>query len=399
MRCEDFLKFDTIHTSRNRKVIEKMTTNSLSLRDQQMMVRALQLGAKARYLAPPNPWVGCVLTKNQHIIGEGHTQAFGHAHAETQALEAAGLDARGATAYATLEPCSHHGHTPPCCVALAQAGVERVVIALEDPDPRVQGKGIHYLRSQGITVDVGIEKELAEKQLAPYLHHRRTGSAYCLLKMAASADGRTAAADGSSQWISCIEARKDVHELRDLSQAIVVGAQTAIQDQPKLNIRHHEARSPRPPLRVLLDAKGQVPATGPLFDMSISPTLVFTSDSCPPDARKAWESSGAEVEILPTTPKKRFHLPSVLKNLGERQVLQACFEAGATLAHSLVQENLVNHLVLYIGPRLLGEQGYPLLKGPSPESLTKAPRLQLNTCSQLGHSVRLDYTFNPAEES
>lgn len=367
-----------------------MLTKSLTESDQKRMELALQLAEQARYHAPPNPWVGCVIVKDERVVGQGFTQAVGGPHAEVMALRNAGDKAQGATAYTTLEPCAHHGNTPPCCAALVQAKVKRVVVATCDEDKRVKGKGIDYLKEHGVEVTLGVAEEPAQQLLAPYLHQRRTGSAYCVLKAALSADGRSSAADGSSQWISGVEARCDAHHLRDLSGAVVVGSGTALADKPALNVRHITAKSPRPPLRVLLDGTGRVPADGPLFDRNLGPTLVFTSTQCSPTARQEWETAGAEVCTVGTD-AGRLKLKEVLAELGSREILQALFEGGASIAHSLIQEGLVGQLSLYIGPCLLGAEGSPLLNGPSPKSINHAPRLALKHCTRLGDSVRLDY--------
>ena len=192
--------------------------------DAELMRRALRLAGTARRTTPPNPWVGCVLVRDGEVVGEGATRPPGGPHAEIEALRAAGDRARGATAYTTLEPCSHHGRTPPCTDALLEAGVARVVVAIEDPDPHVAGQGIAVLRRAGVTVDVGTEADAATRLLAPYLVHRAEGRSFVVLKTATSLDGRIAARDGSSRWITGPAARADVHELRADSQAVIVGA-------------------------------------------------------------------------------------------------------------------------------------------------------------------------------
>src|SRR2546421_3538656 len=201
------------------------------------MAAAVALGEQGRLTAAPNPWVGCVLVRDSEIVGRGFHRAAGEPHAEALALAQAGGRARGATAVVTLEPCTHFGRTPPCTPALVEAGVARVVVAVLDPDPRVSGRGVEELRAAGVAVDVGVGAAEAEASLRPYLHHRRTGRPLCLLKAAVSLDGRTAAADGTSQWITGPEARADSHRLRVESQAVVVGAGTALADRPALTAR------------------------------------------------------------------------------------------------------------------------------------------------------------------
>lgn len=354
------------------------------------MARAVALAERGRRTAPPNPWVGCVVVRAGRPVGEGFHRAAGEPHAEAHALRAAGEAARGATAYVTLEPCSHVGRTPPCADALIAAGVTRVVIALLDPDPRVSGLGAERLRASGLRVDVGAGAAAASAALAPYLHQRRTGRAYCLLKVAASLDGRTAAADGTSHWITGSAARADVHRLRAASQAVVVGAGTALADRPALTARDVEPAVERQPLRVLLDARGRVPADGPLFDRSLAPTLVLTTDAAPGARCEEWQAAGAEVLNLPAGPSG-VDLEAVLRALARRGVLQALVEGGPLLAGALVRAKLVDRLVVYLGPLLLGSEGRPLVAGPGPTTLDQAWRWRLVEVARWGEDLRLDY--------
>src|SRR4051794_35853104 len=245
-------------------------------RDEQLMAQAAQLAERVRRRTPPNPWVGAVVVADGTIVGRGATEPPGQRHAEIVALDEAAGAARGAILYTTLEPCSHHGRTGPCVDAILAAGVARVVVAVEDPDLEVAGQGIARLRAGGVPVDVGVGSARVLDHLAPYLHHRRTGRAFCLVKTALTVDGRTAAADGSSQWITGPAARADAHALRADSQAVVVGAGTARADRPSLTVRDVNPPVQDAPLRVVLDARGRVPATGPLFDADLAPTLVIT---------------------------------------------------------------------------------------------------------------------------
>lgn len=354
------------------------------------MAMALSLGERGRLTAPPNPWVGCVLERDGQVVGAGFHRAAGEPHAEVIALAEAGEQARGATAWVTLEPCSHHGRTPPCAPALLAAGVSRVVVALADPDPQVCGRGIEQLRTAGLTVEVGTGADAARQSLLPYLHHRSTGRPLCVLKAAVSLDGRTAAADGSSQWITGPEARVDTHRLRAASQAVVIGAGTALADRPMLNVRHLEELPPRQPTRVLLDSTGRVPATGPLFDPALAPTLVVTTPSVAPEAMKAWLEAGAEVAEVPSAPEGAgVDLHAALTVLGDRGVLQALVEGGPTLHGALVRAGLADRMVLYVGGRLLGAGGLPLLAGPGPSTIADAPEWRIVESHLLGHDVRL----------
>jgi len=354
------------------------------------MAAAVALGEQGRLTAAPNPWVGCVLVRDGEIVGRGFHRAAGEPHAEALAISEAGDRARGATAVVTLEPCTHFGRTPPCAPALVEAGVARVVVAVLDPDPRVSGRGVEELRAAGVVVDVGMGAAEAEASLRPYLHHRRTGRPLCLLKAAVSLDGRTAAADGTSQWITGPEARADSHRLRAQSQAVVIGAGTALADRPSLTFRPLDP-SPVQPLRVLLDGRGRVPADGPLFDPTLAATLVFTTALAPPEAIKAWLDAGADVEEVPPSDEGvGVDLHGALLRLGERGVLQAMVEGGATLHGAFVRAGLADRMVIYVGGCLLGENGRPLLAGPGPASISEAPHWRIVAGRPLGADVRLD---------
>jgi diaminohydroxyphosphoribosylaminopyrimidine deaminase / 5-amino-6-(5-phosphoribosylamino)uracil reductase len=361
------------------------------VRDEDLMARAVVLGEQGRRSAPPNPWVGCVLARDGRVIGEGFHVRPGEPHAEVVALRAAGDRARGATAYVTLEPCAHTHRTPPCADALVAAGVTRVVTALEDPDPRVSGRGIERLRASGVTVDVGAGALEAARSLAPYLHQRRTGRAFCLAKVAMSLDGRIAAADGSSRWITGEASRHDTHELRADSQAVVVGAGTALADRPSLNVRAI-ANVPQMPLRVLLDARARVPADGPLFDAVLGPTLAITSELAPPEAVDAWRAAGAKVETVGRSATGAgLDLAAVLELLAHHDVLQAMFEGGAQVHGALAAADLVDRLVAYVAPVVLGTDALPAFGWEGPATLGSAGRLRLDDTRMLGDDVRLDY--------
>ena len=358
--------------------------------DAELMGRALALAGTARRHTAPNPWVGCVLARDGEIVGEGSTRPPGGAHAEIEALRAAGERARGATAYTTLEPCSHHGRTAPCVEALLAAGVTRVVVALEDPDPLVHGAGVAELRARGIVVDVGAEGDDARDLLAPYLVHRVEGRAFALAKTAMSLDGRIAARDGSSRWITGPDARADAHELRADSQAIVVGAGTALADRPQLTVRDVDDPPEHPPLRVLLDGRGRVPAEGPLFDPELAPTLVITS-TAPDDVQRTWLAAGAKVLVVePDVGGRGVHLPAALAALGELGVLQALVEGGGQLIGSLVDAGLVDRLVTYVAPVLLGRDGRPAFDLSGPASLADASRWRVVATRRIGADVRID---------
>ncbi len=309
---------------------------------------ALALGQKGRLTTPPNPWVGCVVVKENVIVGEGFHKAPGEPHAEIEALNAAGSTAKGATLYVTLEPCAHAGRTPPCTEALIKSGVCRVVIPFLDPDPNVSGKGVEALRQAGIEVEVGVCEAEAKEYLAPYLHHRKTGLPYCVLKMATSIDGRLAAADGSSKWITGEVARHDVHILRAASGAIVVGKKTAEIDRPQLTVRGLEVPH-QTPLRVVM---GSIEG----YDL-------------------AWTES----------------IESLLKELGSRGILQVLIEGGAELHTAFLP--FAQQCIVYIGNCLLGPQGLPLFSALQIENMQEAHRWHLADVSRFEDDVRLTYTL------
>lgn len=314
--------------------------------DVDAMRRAIALAASVRGSTSPNPWVGAVVGDF-----EGATQPPGGAHAEVVALTAAGPAARGQTLYVTLEPCSHHGRTPPCTDAIISAGVTRVVVGVEDPDPNVSGTGIATLRQAGIQVDVGVCADEVQQQLAPYLKHRQTGRPYVVLKLAASLDGRTAAPDGTSQWITGDEARADAHRLRAHSDAVLVGAGTVRQDDPSLTVRHVDGRDP---LRVVL---GHAPA-----DAMVQPAIEMQGD-----------------------------LGDVLDQLGDKGVVQLLVEGGATVARAFHAAGLVDRYVLYLAPALFGgDDAHPLFNGPGAPTIEDVWRGRIVNVEQLGPDLKVE---------
>jgi diaminohydroxyphosphoribosylaminopyrimidine deaminase/5-amino-6-(5-phosphoribosylamino)uracil reductase len=361
------------------------------VRDDDAMGRALALAASARRHTAPNPWVGAVLVADGVVVGEGATRPPGQAHAEIEALRAAGARARGATAYVTLEPCAHRGRTGPCADALLDAGVARVVVALQDPDPRVAGRGSERLREAGVEVVTGVRAVDAAAQLAPYLHHRRTGRAYCVLKTATSLDGRIAAADGTSRWITGEEARADAHELRADSNAIVVGSGTALADRPALTVRGARPAPRVPPVRVLLDGRGRVPADGPLFDAA-APTLVVTTERAAAAATDAWRAAGAKVEVVDPAPGGTgVDVDAVLRLLGSLGVIQALVEGGAALHGALLDAGVADHVVAYVAPGVLGARGRPGFGVAGPDSIGGFARWHLLGVRRVGDDLRADY--------
>lgn len=328
--------------------------------DTQRMARALELAASVRASTSPNPWVGCVIEARDGAQFEGATRPAGGLHAEAAALDAAGdHDLRGATAWVTLEPCAHQGRTPPCSDALLAAGVGRVVVAIEDPDPRVGGRGIAALRGVGVEVELGVGAESSRELLAPYLHQRRTGRPYVVLKLAASLDGRTAAPDGSSRWVTGECARADAHQLRAESDAVLVGAGTVRADDPELTVRDAPAFG-GDPLRVVL---GRAP-------------------------------EGAKVHPCR---ERSGDLGPILDELGAEGCLQLLVEGGPTVAHAFHTAGLVDRYVLYLAPVLFGgDDARPLFAGSGAATIAEVWRGRIVSAERLGDDLRIDLV--PGEE-
>lgn len=321
--------------------------------DASAMRRALALGASVRTTTSPNPWVGCVVVSESGELFEGATRPPGGPHAEMVALAAAGDRAAGASLYCTLEPCAHQARTGPCADAVIAAGVSRVVVAIEDPDPRVSGRGLRRLREAGVEVVVGVEAEAAAAQLAPYLHHRRTGRPWVVLKLAATLDGRIAAPDATSRWITGPEARRDAHRLRAESDAVLVGAGTVRADDPELTVRTAPS-PPRQPLRVVL---GRAPAGA-----RVLPAVEMSGD-----------------------------LGALLDELGAKGVLQLLVEGGAAVAGAFHRAGLVDRYVFYLAPVLLGgSDGVPLFGGPGAPTMAEAWRGRLVSVLRLGDDLRVE---------
>ena len=338
-----------------------------------------------------------MLARDGEIVAQGATGPYPTGpHAEVAALRAAGDRARATTAYCTLEPCDHHANTPPCTEALIAAGVARVVVAVGDPDERVAGRGVARLRGAGIEVETGVARAIAARDLAPYLHHRRTGRAFVVAKVALSLDGRVAAADGSSQWITSAEARADAHELRADSQAIVVGAGTALADRPSLTVRGVDAAPARAPLRVLLDGRGRVTPTGPLFDPELGPTLVVTTEAARAGAVDAWRGAGAKVEVVaPAASGRGVDLDATFTILGREGVLQALVEGGGELVGAVVESGAAQRIVAYVAPLLLGTDGVPGFAFPGPRAIGDAARWELVDIARVGADARLELEPQP----
>ncbi|HEX9410336.1 MAG TPA: bifunctional diaminohydroxyphosphoribosylaminopyrimidine deaminase/5-amino-6-(5-phosphoribosylamino)uracil reductase RibD [Actinomycetota bacterium] len=352
------------------------------------MRRALELARNGLGLASPNPMVGAVLVADGRVVGEGWHEGPGTAHAEVMALEAAGDRARGATLYATLEPCSHQGRTPPCATRVVEAGVARVVAALQDPNPLVDGSGFGLLRKAGVEVVVGVLQDEGRELIAGFAKHIGTGLPFVVLKMAASLDGKIAARDGSSRWITGEEARRDAHRLRAGSDAVVVGVGTALADDPSLTVRLDRYRG-RQPLRVVVDGRGRLPASATVLN-GTALALVATTPSAPPGARAAWEGRGADVLVLDPDEEGRVPLGGLMAALGKRDVQTVLIEGGATLGWSAVESGVVDRLVLYLAPKLLGGTSAPgVLGGDGVATITDALPLGIRSVEPIGEDLKV----------
>jgi diaminohydroxyphosphoribosylaminopyrimidine deaminase/5-amino-6-(5-phosphoribosylamino)uracil reductase len=361
--------------------------------DRRFMTEALRLARRGLYSTSPNPRVGCVIVRNGHIVGRGWHERAGEPHAEVLALRDAGAAAQGATVYLTLEPCSHHGRTPPCCEALVAAGVARVVVAMRDPNPLVAGRGSDHLRGHGIAVEEGLLGDLARELNIGFVSRMERRRPWFRLKLASSLDGRTAMASGESKWLTGIAARSDVQRLRARSCAIVSGIESVLADNSALNVRVGEmaleeplAEPVRQPLRVVLDSNLRLRPPARIFGPGGQLVVVTARTD-----ERAWQpllDAGAEVVSLPAS-HGRVDLPALALWLAERQCNEVLVECGATLAGAFWQAGLVDHLTVYMAPTLLGSTGRPLLQLPF-EQMRQQQRLVVRDLRAVGSDWRID---------
>ena len=318
--------------------------------DNDYMTRALALAARGLWTTTPNPRVGCVIVRDGEVVGEGWHARAGGPHAEVVALQAAAARARGATAYVTLEPCHHYGRTPPCDEALVAAGLHRVVVAMQDPDPRTAGQGLTRLRAAGILTDCGVGEDAARELNIGFISRLTHGRPWVRMKIAASLDGRTALNNGASQWITGAAARLDGHQWRARACALLTGIGTVKSDDPQLNVR--EVPTTRQPLRVIIDSRLETPPTAKI--LAGGGSLLFCARD---DAAKsaALREAGAEIVVLPNAAGK-VELPALLQELGRRGINELHVEAGHKLNGSLIREGCVDELLLYLAPCLLGDR-------------------------------------------
>ncbi len=350
--------------------------------DREYMARALGLAELGMYTATPNPRVGCVIVRDGVVVGEGWHRKAGEPHAEVNALEAAGGKTRGATVYVSLEPCSHFGRTAPCADALVRADVARVVAAMRDPDPKGAGGGTK-LEASGIRFECGLLEEEARELNIGFISRVTRGRPWVRIKIAASLDGRTALANGKSQWITGGEARKDGHRWRARACAVLTGIGTVTADDPRLDVR--EVETTRQPLRVIVDSRLETPPTARI--LQAGPVLVFCSGDRP-EQRAALESRGAEITVL-SNPHGKVDLPAMLAVLAARGINELHVEAGVKLNGSMVREGCVDELLVYLAPSLLGDTAQAMAGLASMTSLDERIALAYRSVDRVGADLRI----------
>jgi diaminohydroxyphosphoribosylaminopyrimidine deaminase / 5-amino-6-(5-phosphoribosylamino)uracil reductase len=363
----------------------------MSLDDQSFMARALRLAENGRYSAHPNPCVGCVLVRQGDIVGQGFHLLAGQGHAEANALASAGSKARGSVAYVTLEPCSLHGRTPSCALALIDAGVSKVVVAMLDPDERNAGKGIQILKDAGIEVVTPFMEESAQRLVQGHVSRYTKHKPFVRLKLAMTLDGKTALSNGESRWITSPESRADVQKLRARSAAIVTGVQTVIDDDPRLSVRSEELKVDHAQLCAdvkrpvyILDSSLRVPETVQL--MSVPSTVVVTTTD---------RDGHLPVEVLRLPAlENRVDISALLKELAAREHSEVLFECGPTLAGSLINQGLADEVVIYVAPRLIGNSGRSLLNLAEVDRMSDLAELSIKDIRVIGPDIKVTATVN-----
>ena len=353
--------------------------------DARWMARALRLAERGGVQTSPNPRVGCVLVRDGKIVGEGWHRRAGGPHAEVEALRQAGDAAAGATAYVTLEPCSHHGRTPPCAEALCGAGVARVVAAMQDPNPLVAGRGLSHLRAAGVRVEDGLMAGSAVRLNPGFIKRMRTGMPWVRLKLAASLDGRTAMASGESQWITGEASRRDVHRWRGACDVVLTGVDTVLADDPALNVRLPGEW--RQPLRVVLDSRLRTPPQARLLSLPGN-TVIVTGLTEAGERTASLVAQGAEVVTVPMS-GAHLDLTAVFDLLGQRGINTVWVECGARLSGALLQARMVDEMVVYSAPRLMGTSARGLAEFAGLDRLDQTPRLALCEVRRIGEDLRI----------
>ena len=346
------------------------------------MLKALELAERGRLTTWSNPWVGCVIVKDNEIIGEGFHSLRGQPHAEPNAIANCTIDPIDADVYVTLEPCSHYGLTPPCCELLVRKRVKRVFVALEDPDDNVKGRGIKFLADHGIETFVGLCRHEVELSMRPYLHHRKTGKPFVVCKVACGINGGINCVDGSSQWITGDEARKDVHKLRAESQAVLVGVGTVLADNPQLTVRGElSTKIKSQPLRVVIDPSGKSLAHPGLniHDLTQAQTLIVT---CTKDS--------VEADNLIKMPGETVDIDELLLNLGKRGILQILVEGGAETWSKFISQDKADLLVIYQAPKIMSGKNF--YTGSFPDNIKDAENWNIEAYTPIGYDLKIVLT-------
>jgi len=351
--------------------------------DQQHMAEALRLAEKGLYTATPNPRVGCVIVRDGQAVGAGWHEKTGAPHAEVLALRAAGARARGATAYVSLEPCSHYGRTPPCVDALIEAGIARVVAAMQDPNSKVAGSGFARLRAAGIEVESGLMQDEARALNSGFVSRMSRGRPWVRTKIAASLDGRTALANGQSQWITGPEARRDGHAWRARACAVLTGIGTVRNDDPQLNVR--EVETTRQPLKVLVDSQLQLPLSAKLLQSGQVLVAAAVENKA---SIAALRDKGAEVVVLPNAQGK-VELMDLMRELARREINEVHVEAGFKLNGSLLREGLVDEILIYLAPSILGDTACGMFKLPELADLERKRLVEFGDMRTIGRDIRI----------
>lgn len=368
--------------------------------DERMMQRAIELALLGRHTTPPNPCVGCVVTRGERIVGEGWHRKWGEPHAEPLALQAAGTQAQGATVYVTLEPHSYQGRTPPCTDALIRAGVSRVVIGVLDANPKVSGDGVRQLQAAGIDVQIGLLADAARELNLGFERRMITGRPRLIVKTAISLDGRIALANGQSKWITGADARADVQHLRSRMGAVLTGIDTVLADDPQLNVRDPSIDLlGRQPLRVVLDSKLRMPTSAAMLKLA-GETLIFTGailgeglagsrSANAASVAHELRQAGAEVISAQLDADGRIDLDFVLEELGRRMCNDVLVEAGPTLVGRILQLGLADEIIAYVAPVLLGPEARAMASLPALQTLDAAQRYTMHAVDRIGGDVRL----------
>lgn len=372
--------------------------NDFSLADHKFMQRAISLAKRGHFTTSPNPRVGCVIVRNEEVVGEGFHQKAGQGHAEVHALKQAGIKANGATAYVTLEPCSHYGLTPPCAEALIKAQVTHVIAAMVDPNPKVSGRGLELLNAAGITTQFGLLEQDARALNPGFIQLMTTKLPYVRCKLAASLDGKTAMASGESQWITSAEARTDVQRLRAQSCAVICGADSVIFDDAKMTVRWHDLgelknsyaeTDVRQPVRIIIDGKNRLTPDLAIFQSESKILLIRHTI----ENDHTWPHFVEQVQIDKAENSEYINLTLLLRYLAKQGLNDVLVESGSQLSGAFVSQNLVNELILYQAPKLIGHDGRGLVNMPTVLQLDEAKNLEIQDMRMIGKDIRLTAIF------